>query len=155
MTGAASCGEKKYFYLVSLLGTWLIKYDFSSASQWLLGEQNLFPGGIQQDRSIYFRHRWRWSKSGLGECPIWNYPILTVIGISPFFKFQSQRERQFQSPAGSAFGNSIGDDRVGGAEHCFRISQRKNVDGKTLGYFHHFVPFCCKLRLGHMTTFLC
>ena len=113
-----------------------------------------FQEGIQ-DRSIYFRHRWRWSKSGLGECPIWNYPILTVIGISPFFKFQSQRERQFQSPAGSAFGNSIGDDRVGGAEHCFRISQRKNVDGKTLGYFHHFVPLCCKLRLGHMTTFLC
>ena len=53
MTGAASCGENKYFYLVSLLEIGLIKYDFSSASQWLLGEKNIFPGGIQ-DRSVFF-----------------------------------------------------------------------------------------------------
>ena len=31
MVGAASRGENKYFYLVSLLEIGLIKYDFSSA----------------------------------------------------------------------------------------------------------------------------
>ena len=60
MIGAASCGENKYFYLVSLLEIGLIKYDFSPASQWLLGEKKInFQEGMQ-DRSFYFRHRWKW-----------------------------------------------------------------------------------------------
>ena len=54
MTGAASGGENKYLYLLSLLEIGLLKYDFSSASQWLLCIKNQFPG--------------RWSKRGWGEC---------------------------------------------------------------------------------------
>ena len=74
MIGAASRGENKYFYILSLLEIGWIKHDFSSACQILLGKKNQCPGGIQ-DRSFYFHHGWCWSKSGLGE-----YGFSSMVG---------------------------------------------------------------------------
>ena len=54
MVGAASCGENKYFYLVSLLEIGLIKYDFSSASQGLLGKKKInFQEGYKIEVFIF------------------------------------------------------------------------------------------------------
>ena len=53
MIGAASRGENKYFYILSLLEIGWIKHDFSSASQILLGEKTNVQEGYKIEVFIF------------------------------------------------------------------------------------------------------